>query len=271
MGHQVFFPLLKSLVWMLVTGTLLMSCGGNLYQAMSGKTSHDAIVEDVKNLTNELRFTEAIALIEANPSLVTTRNDKLLFAAAYAGGCGLTFASVFDSLSTASGSPMNFAKNAFTTTPVVPAYCYNAQQWIEAIGTAGNRTTNENIAMFLIGFSKVGTYLRNRADADMDGVLDGGYDSCSNASLPRAEVKQIITGFGLMIENLAAIGTNLSGGFSGDISNINTACTALGLACNVTNPTGISDADADEFRDAIKSRTTDLGIESCVISPVCCP
>lgn len=272
MGAQAFIPLLKSALLICVTGTLLMSCGGNLYQAMSGKTSHDAIVEEVKNLTNDQRYSEAIALIEANPNMVTDREDKFLFAAAYAGGCGLTFASIFESLATASGSPMEFAKDAFTTTPVVPAYCYSAQQWIEAIGAAGVRTTNENIAMFLIGLAKVGTYLRSRADADMDGVLDVGYDSCSNTSLPRADVKQVITGFGLMIENIAALGTNLSGGMSGDITSIGAACTGLGLSCNVTDPAGISDGDADDFRHAIKSDSTaNFGIESCATLPVCCP
>lgn len=271
MGSQAFFPLLKAILLMSVTGTLL-SCGGNIFQDMSGKTSHNAIVEEIRNMVNEQRFSEAIELIEDNPTMETSRDDKLIFASAYAGGCGLTFASIFDSLSTASGTPMEFAKDAFTTTSVIPDNCYVAQQWIESIGAAGVRTSNENIAMFLIGLAKVGTYLRNRADADMDGALDAGYDSCDDTKLPKDEVKQIITGFGLMIENIAALGTNIAGGFSGDITSVGTACTALGLSCNVTDPAAISDADAESFRDAIKSdSTTDLGIENCSISPTCCP
>ncbi len=268
---QNLIPILKSILLLCVTGTLL-SCGGNVFQAMSGKTSHNAIIEEVRNLTNEQRFAEAIALIELNPTLETNRDEKLIFASAYAGGCGLTFASIFESLSAAAGSPMEFSKDAFTTTVVNPENCYDAQLWIESIGAAGDRSTNENIAMFLIGLAKVGTYLRNRADADMDGVLDAGYDSCDNTDLPIEEVKQVITGFGLMIENLASIGTNISGGLSGDITSVGAACAVLGLACNVTDPTGVSDADANSFRDAIKSDSaTDLGIESCSISPACCP
>ena len=271
MGSQAFFQVLKVGLLLFVTGTLL-SCGGNIFQAMSSKTSHDAVIEEVRNLTNEQRFAEAKALIEANPTMVTTRDDKFLFATAYAGSCGLTFAGIFTSLASASGSPMEFAKDAFTTSDVNPDDCYEAQLWIEGIGAAGVRSSNENIAMFLIGLSKVGTYLRNRADADKDGALDAGYDSCSNAKLPKADVKQVITGFGLMLENIAALGTNIAGGFSADITSVGAACAALGLACNVTDPTAISDADADEFRDAIKSdSTTDLGIESCSIDPTCCP
>jgi hypothetical protein len=254
-----------------VTGTLL-SCGGNIFQAMSSKSSHDALIEEVRNLTNEQRFSEAKELIEAYPTLVTTRDDKFLFATAYAGSCGLTFAGVFTSLASASGSPMEFSKNAFTSIDVIPDDCYEAQLWIESIGAAGVRSTNENIAMFLIGLAKVGTYLRNRADIDKDGTVDGTFDSCSNVSLPRADVKQVITGFGLMIENIAAIGSNISGGLSGDITSVGAACTLLGLTCTVTDPTGISDGDADSFRDAIKSdKTTDLGIESCSINSTCCP
>lgn len=255
----------------MVTGTLL-SCGGNLFQAMSSKTSHDAIVEEVKKLTNEQRYSEAIELIEDNPTMVTTREDKLLFAAAYAGSCGLTFGGIFESLSSASGSPMEFAKDAFTAIPVTPEHCYEAQLWIQDIGTSENRSTNENIALFLVGLAKVGTYLRNRADADMDGVLDATYDSCDDADLPRDEVKQVISGFGLMIENIAALGTNIAGGFSTSVTGIGAACTGLGLSCTTTDPTGITDADADEFRDAIKSSSsTGIGIESCALSAACCP
>jgi hypothetical protein len=271
MGIQAFVSILKVGVIFCVTGTLL-SCGGNIFQAMSSKTSRDAIIEEIRNLTNELRFSEAVVLIEANPTILTSREDRFLFATAYAGSCGLTFASIFESLSSASGSPMEFSKNAFTTIPVNPDHCYEAQLWLESIGTVGERTTNENIALFLIGISKVGTYLRNRADTDMDGVLDVGYDSCDPAKLPAADVKQIISGFGLMIENLAAIGSNLSGGLSGSITGVGAVCTGLGLSCNVTDPNAVSNADADSFRDAIKSdSTTDLGIESCSISPACCP
>jgi hypothetical protein len=239
---------------------------------MSGKTSHNAIIESVRKYTNDQNYTAAIEIIEANPTMVTTREDKFLFASAYAGGCGLTFAGLFDSLATASGSPMEFSKNAFTSIDVVPAYCYEAQLWIEAIGASASRTTNENMAMFMIGIAKVGTYLRNRADADKDGVLDVGYDSCDNTKLPRDDIKQVITGFGLMIENLAAIGTNISGGLSSDISTVSAACTLLGLTCSATDPSAISDADADEFRDAVKSdKTSDFGIESCAINVTCCP
>jgi hypothetical protein len=242
---------------------------------MSSKTTHDAIVEDVRKLTDNLDFDDAVALIAANPNLSTSSEEKLLFASAYAGKCGLTFAGIFDSLSSASGSPMEFAKDAFTHIAVSPDDCYTAQQWIAKIGTVANRTTDQNMAMFLIGLGKVGTYLRNRADANMDGVLDAGYDSCSSAKLPGTDVKQVISGFALMIENINALGSSLSGGMAGAISSMTAACTALGLAsCTNTDPTTISDSDADSFRDAIKSdKTTLLGIESCVTVPMtsCCP
>lgn len=250
----------------------LTSCGGNLFEAMSGKTSREAVMEEIRKLTDAQQFSDAIALIEANPDIAPTREEKFLFASSYAGACGLTFASLFTSLATASGSPMEFAKNAFLTRAVVPANCYEAQQIIESIGAAGVRSSSENVAMFMIGLAKVGTYLKNRADNDGNGVLDVGYDSCDNTDLPRADIKQIITGFGLMIENIAALGTNLSGGMSSSISSLATACATLGISCNVTNPSGISDGDADSFRDAIKSdRTSDFGIETCPISPACCP
>lgn len=270
MGSKAIVSFLKMTGVLAVTGTLL-SCGGNVFEAASSKTSRNAIIEQVRQLTNELRYDEAITIIEDNPTLVPNRDDKLLFASAYAGSCGLTFASIFNSLATASGSPMEFAKDAFTTTPVMPDDCYESQLWIESIGDYSARTTNENIAMFLIGLAKVGTYLRNRADTDRDGVLDAGYDSCDNIDLPIAEVKQIVSGFGLMIENIDALGTSISGGFSTDIGAVGAVCGILGLDCTETNPTLITDGDANDFRDAIKSDSaSDLGIESCAIDPTCC-
>ncbi len=272
MGSQAFFSILR-IIMTTCLGFLMLSCGGNLYEASSSKTSREAIIEDISTLTNSLKFAEAILLIEQNPTLIPTREDKLLFASAYAGSCGLTFATIFESLATATGSPMEFAKNAFTTRNIIPSNCFKAQQWIEAIGINSFRNTNENIAMFLIGLAKIGTYLRNRADTDKNGVLDAGYDSCSATSLPTAEIKQIITGFGLMIQNAAAIGTNISPGLSASITNVNAACTALGLSCTQTDPALVPDADATSFRDAIKSdKVLDLGIESCTpAASTCCP
>jgi len=272
----------KSYLSFLISGLLIvinLSCGGNLYEPMSNKTSHAAIIEEIKNLVNDLRFTEAITLIEGSTNLVITdRNEKMLMASAYAGACGLTFAEVFESLSTAAGSPMYFAMSAFTSKVVDPPKCYTAQLWIERIGAAGVRSTSENIAMFLIGFAKVGTYLRYRADTDAttgigDGVVDAGYDSCDNTDMPRNEIKQVLTGIGLMIENIAALGTNLSGDMSGEITDIETSCASVGLTCEITDPTAISDADADFFRDAIKSdRTNEVGIENCdPLDISCCP
>ena len=277
MGRQVLLQILKCALLLSVTGTLL-SCGGNVYEAMSDKTTHEAIVEDVKKLTNAQKFSEAVGIIEANPSLIPSRDEKMTFASAYAGDCGLTFAGVFDSLASASGSPMQFAMSAFKTTLINPSQCYKAQLILESIGAAGLRTTNENIALFLIGFAKVGAYLRNRADSDPithlgDGTLDAGYDSCLDTKLPKAEVKQVMSGFGLMIENIAAIGAYLSGGMAGNITSIGAACTALGMTCNATDPTAISDGDATTFRNAIKSdNVSGLGIESCPMAslPTCC-
>lgn len=289
MGSQNRLPILRgvtqrtgnlvALKWVLVFLTILISsCGGNLFESMSNKDSHDAVIQDVQKLVNELRFSDAVELIEANSDLtVTDRRELMLFASAYAGSCGLTFAEVFDSLETAGGSPMFFIMNAFRNRIVNPARCFTAQQWLQRIGTVANRTSTENIAMFLIGFAKVGTYLRNRADTSAsgvgDGVVDPTFDSCDNADLPRDEVKQIITGFGLMIENIAALGSNLSAGMTADINNLNAACTLLGLNCTTTNPAAVTDADADEFRDAIKSDSaTQIGIENCdPASPLCCP
>lgn len=255
----------------------IVSCGGNLWEAMSNKTSDAALVEDIRYLVNKQRFTEAIELIEDNPELVpANRTEKMLFASAYAGGCGLTFAEVFESLETASGSPMKFMMSAFTNKIIDPAKCHTAQQYLESIGAVGVRSVTENIALFLVGFGKVGTYLRNRADTSVagigDGTVDATFDSCDNTDLPRADIKQVITGFGLMIENISALGSNVSPTLSTDIANLTLACTGLGMDCTETDPTAIPDADADEFRDAIKSHDTNqIGIETCdPLTPMCC-
>lgn len=270
--------LLTRIIVLMILMFLSSSCGGNFFESMSGQTSHDAFVQDIRNLVNDLKFDEAIAMIEnASSFQAANRDEMLLIASAYAGSCGVTFADVFESLATATGSPMYFMMSSFTTKVLQPSRCHTAQQWIEQIGNSASRTTTENVAMFLVGFGKVGTYLRNRADTNASGIGDGtvdvGYDSCSNASLPIDEVKQVMTGFGLMIDNISALGTNVSGDLSSNIGVIDTACTTFGFSCSETDPTAIADGDADLFRNAVKSHsTTQVGIETCdPLSPLCCP
>lgn len=278
MGTKSRFSILKSFGLAGIYTFLLVSCGGNFYETMSSKTSHQAMIEDIRALVNGLRFDEAIELIESSTSLeVENRDEKILMASAYAGACGITFADIFESLETASGSPMMFMMSAFTDKIVQPSHCSTAQGWIEAIGDSANRTTSENVGMFLVGFGKVGTNLRNRADTSAsgtgDGTIDAGYDSCDDTKLPLNEVKEIITGFGLMMDNIAAMGSSVSSDMSGSLDDVNMICGALGMNCNATDPADIPDNEADLFRNAIKSdSTSQLGIEDCdPLTPFCCP
>lgn len=270
MGHQARIPILNFLVRALVLFSFLTttSCGGNIFEEASSKSSDDIVLQEIQKAVNEQRFDDAIALIIDNADLaLESRENKMLFASAYAGKCGATFANLAESIETATGTPILIALTSFSTTTTSSTNCETAQEYLESIGAYADRTTSENIALFLIGFSKLGTFLKEVADDTAPyGTVDGDFDGCPGGNLPDENVKQMMSGTALMIENYSALGDSLSSGLQGDIDDIETAC---GAACTETDASAINNATLIEgYRDLIESN--EYGIGNCALV-ACCP
>lgn len=279
-----------SFLLVLVLTVTAIGCG-NTFSSLANKTSDDAIYEDVLKLVDEKDWTDALTEIATLSAAKKSERDVIqTWAGIYAGQCCLDFITYFDTISSASltGSTIfRYLMNAFTQKAITPAACLLAQTKMEEISTDPTlRTQSENLFMAILGMVKVGVYLRSNADKDStgglgDGSPDAGYNSCQTASISDADVKQVITGVGLVTSNLSALTAVIpSGDIGGAMSSIASSC---GTTCGKTDSTTVTATDITLVRDLLRTgpSTTDttyqLGVDdACNASDAltllgCCP
>lgn len=255
----------------LAAGLLMnIGCGGNFFQLTAKKDTSEALYQDARDSLNDLDYDTAISKIveiSTKDSSFYLRCEKVDgikvcpredLAGAYASKCGLNFVTFVSSLTASSGSPFLFFMQKFQTVAVSPSNCYEAQKVIETFGaTAGARSTEQNLFMAVLGMAKMGTYLRDAADVNQDGNADATYSSCSSSSITTDYLRQVMSGMGLVIDNLAAVSAVLSGNSSAltDLEAIKAVC---GAACSITDPNSSS---FDETVTRKLLRSSDSGIE----------
>ncbi len=256
-------------------------CGGNLFELTAKKDTSEAIYQDARQALNNLDYDTAITKIVAlqtkdtsfylrcskvNGVKICPRED---LAGAYASRCGLNFVTFVSSLTSSSGSPFLFFMQKFQNVVVSPADCYEAQKVIETFGALStSRSAEQNLFMAVLGMAKMGTYLRDAADTNQDGAADASYSSCNSSSISDDYLKQIMSGMGLVIDNVAAVSAVLSGSSSAltDLDAIKTAC---GASCVITDP---NSSNFDPAVARVLLRSSDRGIEpsSGCTFPTCC-
>lgn len=270
MGYQSRIPILTFVLRAFVILLFLTttSCGGNIFEEASSKSSDEITLQEIQKAVNEQRFDDAVSLIASNPDLVPeSRENKMLYASAYAGKCGLTFGQLAESIESASGAAILIAMTSFSSVTTSSADCVTAQEYLESIGDYADRTTSENIALFLIGYSKLGIFLKEVADDTAPyGTVDGDFNGCTGGNLPDDNVKQMMSGTALMIENYDAVEDYLSSDLQGDLTTIAVTC---GAACTETDADAINNATfIDNYRSLIESN--EYGVGSCALA-LCCP
>ena len=245
----------------------ITSCGGNFFEESSGKSSDAAIIQAIKVSVNDLDYDTAIDLIENSGITADTREKKNLFASAYAGKCGVTFAGLIDALGAPAGTPFNFMMSSFQSITTDAASCEQARLYLESVGTVTERTLAENLSFFLVGFGKIGGHLKENGDiAAPFGSFDGGFDACIAGDLPGADVQDMMSGFGMMIDTAVSISAFLGGTLGADLTTIGTVC---GASCAETDPALIVNAtDILNFRRVVAS--TEYGANTCALVG-CCP
>lgn len=257
-------------------------CGGNFFQLTAKKDTSEALYQDARDSLNDLDYDTAISKIveiKTKDSSFYLRCEKVDgikicpredLAGAYASKCGLNFVTFVSSLTSSSGSPFLFFMQKFQTVTVSPSNCYEAQKVIESFGaTSGARTTEQNLFMAVLGMAKMGTYLRDAADVNQDGNADVTYSSCSSTSITTDYLRQVMSGMGLVLDNLAAVSAVLSGNSSA-LTDLETIKAACGVACSITDPNSSS---FDETITRKLLRSSDNGIEpssGCTLI-TCCP
>ncbi|MFZ4402544.1 MAG: hypothetical protein ACOYOK_00440 [Pseudobdellovibrionaceae bacterium] len=257
-----------------------LSCGGNFLKDLSKKDSKEALYEDALLLVDKQKYQDAIDKI----SLITdteylARSDvKTTLIGAYAGLCGLNFIDFFTAVSaTSSLSLFKMLTAPFSGKTVIPAACDTAQSLMEAQGTVGSRSNDQKLFMAILGMVKMGVNFRDRLDVDDgvgDGTIDAGIQVCTNGTstgqISDDQLKKVVVGFGLLLENFAGLTASLSGTSSATITALEAQCTSLGISCNITSESSVTAGTLTAFRYLMDSSS--YGFRSCDISTplLCC-
>lgn len=243
---------------------LTTSCDkSNVLTEYSQTDSDEALYIDAKKKMDDLKWAEAISIIENDMSsgFRSRRDVQNSLAGAYAGKCGVTFFDLIDGL-TNSPSPNIFPyfMGIFAGVTLDTASCDTAIQIMQGIGTVAQRTNDENLYLALLGLTRIGTTLSAKFDqVDHNGALDSNSTVCNNNAsgaetdgwsadfkafpfdfsappggmthyLTDVEVKKVAVGLGLIFENAAALTAALGGGSNSTMDGINNAKTACASA-----------------------------------------
>ncbi len=265
----------RTFIFILPLLLTISSCGDkNVFTDAAKKDTDLALREDAEKYINSGDYVAGIAKIDAMSESYGARSDMLtLKASAYAGLCGFNFLDFISALeNNTSDALFLMSMRQFQTKAVVPVACAVAQATMERIGTVATRDANQNLFMALLGFAKMGTILRDKADADMDGAVDDVDNACKDTVLTGDDVRTVVTGLGLVLENIAALSAVLSGGSAvTDLESLQTKCNEASVSCTITDPTQIDDTAVAGFRTLID--TSAFGIGDCTDDPfiTCCP
>ncbi len=256
--------------------TLFMSCNGNLYTDMSNKNTEEALLESALKAINSGDYDGAIVYLGKITSAY--RHDAAVSkaaAAAYAGKCGLNFFNMVTTItSVTAATPLLLFMNAFTAVTVVPASCDSSQLEIETKygTTSAARPADINLFLAILGIAKMGTYLRSIADPLQTGSVNASFvDACAVGTITDAQTKEVGTGLGLLLDNIASLTAAVAGNSA--ITSLAALQAACGAACVITdvNSANWTAGNIKLIRSAIKSNS--FGIQNCANNPfvTCCP
>ncbi len=219
---------------------LLNSCGGNsLSMFTQSQSSNEALYGDIEAKLNAADYAGVISLIQAQSAgFQSLDRVKYYLGNAYLGKCGFQLSTFSDKYSANTATQL-FQKYAysFSGVTVEPASCALAQTVFESISEGSDYASKKTFSLLMVGFSKIGTYLKSDLDQDDDGVAEK--DPCLDTDFSDANAKQVISGLGLVLNNFSGLVGDVLGADSvTQITNFQTACEGvLGVGnCGITDP-----------------------------------
>ncbi len=280
----------SKIIFLLLLVFSLCGCGYNILSNTSNKETDEALFHDAQVLVDDSQFLLALDKFALMSDSFKTQYDvRKVYIGALAGQCGLKFLSFFDTISNGDSSSttlFQFFMSAFVDKTVAPSYCALAEREVISIGaTAALRSSDDNLFMAILMMAKLGAYVRDNADRDGtnslgDGTVDAGFNACDSSApafgqdyFEDDEIKEIVVGFGLLLENITSVG---SGGTTDAVSQFQDACNLIeaGTGNNPCGRTAVADVTTDDvaaFRDILS--TSDVGIGTCTdpLVVTCCP
>lgn len=280
----------KNWITMILLPVFVLTGCSNLYTPLANKLSNEARYEEALKYLNDANYDAAVTEFEAlSADFLTDSKVRVYYASALAGKCGFSFAGFLDFLGAADFSTNPFMKslmNQFTGRTVRPEFCTAAEAQIKAIWATQTPTSSQQFFMVMLSMSKMGAYLRNKADLDGtdnlgDDSTDGTFNTCtdSDANLTDAEVKEVVTGFSLMLLNITGFLGSFSGGTATAIASIDAACALMTPnPCGTTEAANVTADMVASMRDILATNVAytpvPLGIGSCTLPTLigdCCP
>ncbi len=281
----------KQILSVILSLAVVLSGCSNVLETFAVKDTDAAYYEDATKALNAQNYDLSLEKFgKLSAGYLSNPDVKKYYAGALAGKCGMNFTGLFTTLSTTdiSGSPIfKFLMNLFTNKVVSPSHCTLAETQIKQIWAARTATQGEQLFMVLLSMSKMGSYLRAKADKDGalslgDNNTDASFEGCANVNdtnhLTDAEVTEIITGFSLMLLNITSFTASLNGSVGSSVTTINTACALLTPnPCTTTESANVTPAMIAQMRDVLATSaalvTMPLGIGTCAGADptVCCP
>lgn len=256
---------------------VFLGCSVNIFENFGDKTTDAALLESAKSLIDSGNYSGALQEFAAMSSEYRSQRSVVpYYASAYAGRCGLNaldLISDIDDLGSTRIFP--FLMDEYPSgTQAEETDCASAEELMETIDlTATNRTDDENLLMAMIGLSKMGVVLSQFADTDANGAVDAGFDPCTTASLPDADVRQFGSSLSRALGSLSALSSTSFGGSS--TTDLDSVCSALATYapsydfCSVTDPAAFTANQIKGIRSVINENSV-VGLGTCTGSIATC-
>lgn len=262
----------KSFLYLTILTLLTNSCGPNALSGLGSQSSDDYYLEEATKANNSQNYDYALDVLlnKLSAGAQARATTKELLASAYAGKCGFNFVNYVTTLSTNTASAVfNVMMQPFVQVEAAPEYCLLALQTMDAIGTPGQRTANQNTFSAITGLVLMGISLRAYADKDGvdnngDGAMDANNMICNAGSVTDDQMNDIIVGYGYFVTNLAYVSASLLGTSSFDSLNDSIAvCTSVpGADCDVTNKADVTSDTRDVMRRLLNTSNYGIGDEA---------
>ena len=245
--------------------SLSMGCTNN-FETFANKTSDEAKIFDVREDIRKGRYSDAITTCAGMSATLSAQRDvKRLCATAYAGSCGFNFLTVVSNFDAWTGTPDLFLylmtlvgnKTAANLTD-----CDTAETTLRSIGTAANRTSDENVFMLLLSLYKVSVALDVVGDTNDDDALDGGFDACTTINAANAQsIGSALWELDKSLDELASDPTYTDVDTAMDLHC--TLLVAQGIdLCAASDPTALNATELDGARATIKEGAA-FGVDQC--------
>lgn len=238
----------------------LLSCS-NLFSDLSDRDSNKAKLYDAKRALDRSEWSVAIEKLSSLSSTYLLRRDvRALLASAYAGRCGMDFLNLVDAISNSTDSDGTLFKTLLATmddaTDASILDCGLAETTLNSIGTADERTVDENLLMAFVQFGKIGAILNFLADTDGNNQFsstgDSAFDPCQNTSLPEADTasskasaNQLVASLAILIEALEATSSTIA---EEDLGDLQAICDQAGTVNDICSATDASAVTTDQRR-----------------------